>query len=127
MAVVPTIITNTSPVVIQSYGAGSLTYNEIVNDLGNFVYKVNSIKLVAKNFNDLYIPMNIQNISADGTKSNFAITNIPDISQRVPMIQANLQDNEIVLNSRTFINFVLQPYSSFTFILDTNSYPSRDF
>ncbi len=127
MAVVPTIITSTSPVVIESYGAGGITYNEIVNDLGNFVYKVNSIKLVAKNFNDLYIPMNIQNISADGTKSNFAISNIPDISQRVPMIQANLQDNEIVLNSRTFINFVLQPYSSFTFILDTNSYPSRDF
>jgi hypothetical protein len=126
MATVPTITTNTSPVTIQAYGNTTVTYSQILSQLGSYMFKVNKLSIVATNIQDLYIPFTIQNVDADGTTSQNVIAILPSQYQRITQVDADLFTEDIVFNSRTFLNFTMNPNSSITLLFDTQQWSSTE-
>ena len=122
MATVPTIVNNTSPVTIQAYGNTTVTYNQILSQLGTYNFKVNKLSLIATNVSDLYIPLAIQTIDADGTISNYIVAITPSQYQFVTQVDTDLSSEKIIFDSRTFLNFTVNPNSSLTLLFDTTQW-----
>ena len=122
MATVPTIVNNTSPVTIQAYGNTTVTYNQILSQLGTYNFKVNKLSLIATNVADLYVPLAIQTIDADGTISNYIVAITPSQYQFVTQVDTDLSNEKIIFDSRTFLNFTVNPNSSLTLLFDTTQW-----
>jgi hypothetical protein len=124
LATVPTITTNTSPVTIQAYGNTSVTYNQILSQLGSYNFKVNKLSLIANSAANLYLPITILKIDADGNSSQFVYTITPNQYQFVTQVDIDLKGEDINLDSRTFLNFNVQPNSGLTLLFDTTQWSS---
>lgn len=122
MATVPTITTNTSPVTIEAYGNTTVTYNQILSQLGSYNFKVNKLSLIASKVQDLYVPISVQTIDADGTISQNVITIIPSQYQYVTQVDTDLSTDKIIFDSRTFLNFTVNPNSTLTLLFDTTQW-----
>ena len=99
MATVPTIVTGTSPVTIQAYGNQTVTYNQILSQLGTYNFKVNKISVISSNYANLYIPLTFQKTDSSGNVNNYVVNVLPSQYQRVTQVDLDVSKYGIIFLS----------------------------
>ena len=120
MATVPTITISTSPVTIQSsYGNGSVTYPQILQQLGSYNFKINKLTIIANNFADIQVPIIFQKVDANGNTTSKPVVIVPSIYQFVTQVDFDLSNEGLIFDSSTFMNVNINPNASLTYLFDT--------
>lgn len=120
MATIPTITTSTSPVTIQSsYGSGSVTYPQILQQLGSYNFKINKLTIIANNFADIQVPIIFQKVDANGNTISKPTVIVPSIYQAVTQVDVDLSNEGLVFDAQTFMNVNVNPNASLTYLFDT--------
>ena len=120
MATIPTITTSTSPVTIQSsYGSGSVTYPQILQQLGSYNFKINKLTIIANNFADIQVPIIFQKVNANGQTVSRPTVIVPSIYQAVTQVDVDLSNEGLVFDAQTFMNVNVNPNASLTYLFDT--------
>ena len=122
MATVPTIVTGTSPVTIQAYGNQTVTYNQILSQLGTYNFKVNKISVISSNYANLYIPLIFQKTDSSGNINEYVVNVLPSQYQRVTQVDLDVSKYGIIFDSQTFLNLTVNPSSSLTMLFDTTQW-----
>jgi len=129
LASVPTIVTGTSPVTISGFSSTGVTYNQVVNQLGTYNFKVHSIDIIANNVANLISMLTtfaFQITDADGTFDQDSSFTLPSQYQIVNQVNMDYGDKDIVLNSRTFLNAYIPPSAAINIYIHTTQFSNTD-
>ena len=129
MASVPTIVTGTSPVSIQGFANTGVTYNQIVNQLGAYNFKVHAIDVIANSIASLVSVLtgfSFRKTDADGSLEKESSFTLPSQYQIVNQVNIDFNDKDVVLNSRTFLNMTIGANQAINLYFYTTQYANTD-
>jgi hypothetical protein len=129
LATVPTIVTGTSPVNISGFSSTGVTYNQIVNQLGTYNFKVHSIDIIGDTYANLISLINtlsFQNVDANGNSKSDASFTLPSQYQIVNQVSLDYSGKDFILDSRTFLNANINPSSTVNIYIQTTQYANTD-
>jgi len=120
----PTIITHTTPAV--SVTSSNVTYSEIKNSLGDYVYLVDSLYLFSNSMNQIRSIIVFQIYDVNGEKAIQSLTPAPSPYQYKNSIYYNTKGSEIVINGQSNFKFTLLPLAQLTIDFFTNRIAKKD-
>src|SRR5271170_5149350 len=121
----PTIIVTSTP-GIQVNMAGTVTYNQFLQSLGQFVYLIHGFILEAQSFQQLLQPISYDIIDADGSAYGVPIVMAPDPYQRQSVMDEETQQLGLVLNGESYVSFNLLAGAFLTLVLCTTEVGPND-
>ena len=108
MAVIsPTIINHTTPAV--SIVGGNVSYGEIRQSLGDYVYLVESVYIFSNNLQQIAGVVKYQIYNVDGNKGVESLTPTIDPYQTQNSLFYKVADRSVILNGQSNLNFNLLP------------------
>jgi hypothetical protein len=117
MIFTPTIINNTLPAVsvtVADSGVPAVTYNQVRNSLGSYVYNVEGLYLYSTNINQINGVIQYQRFDATGNQNYNSIVTIVDPYQLESALNVDLTNAETM--------FILNGNSSFAATILPNTY-----
>lgn len=108
MPVVPPIIT-TNNVPIVSFVAPNVTYNQILESLGSYVYGVEFIYLATTNYTQISQPVKYNHFDANGNAINTYLPFAVDPYQNQPSIYFHTNPDEVILDGFSSLTFDIDP------------------
>lgn len=124
-AYVPVIVDNATPQLIIR-GAGGVTYEQILNSLGDFNYLVEALYMQANSMQQILQNLGFNKFDATGTQDTQQIVISPDPYQKIPAINIDLKGKRIVLDGRSNFFFDILPGESMTFIFSVDQVDVRE-
>lgn len=121
---VPVIINNTTP-PIEVTGVSGISYQSILNSLGNWNYLVNQIYIAAKSMSQIFQNLSFYKYDSTGNTDNQEVISDPDPYQKVPSIYLDTKGRNIVLDGRSSITMNILANESMTFVLDCDEVDVR--
>jgi hypothetical protein len=113
----PTIINNTLPAVsvtVADSGVPSVTYNQVRNSLGTYVYNVEGLYLYSTNINQINGVIQYQRFDSTGNQNYNSIVTVVDPYQLESALNVDLTTYEMM--------FILNGNSSFAATILPNTY-----
>jgi len=117
MIFTPTIINNTLPavsVIVADSGVPSVTYNQIRNSLGSYVYNVEGLYLYSTNINQINGVIQYQRFYSTGNQNYTSIVTVIDPYQLESALNVDLTNSETM--------FILNGNSSLSATILANTY-----
>jgi hypothetical protein len=117
MIFTPTIINNILPavsVIVADSGVPSVTYNQIRNSLGSYVYNVEGLYLYSTNINQINGVIQYQRFDSTGNQNYNSIVTVVDPYQLESALNVDLTNAETM--------FILNGNSSFAATILPNTY-----
>jgi hypothetical protein len=103
----PTIISNTTPAV--SIVGGNVSYNEIRQSLGAYVYYVDSVYLFSNNIQQINGVVKYQIYDVNGKQSVQSLTPTVDPYQTQNSLFYDIRKKDVILNGQSNFQFNLLP------------------
>jgi hypothetical protein len=102
----PNIINNTIPAIEVVEEGGTITYNQIKESLGTYVYNVKELYLYSENINQLIGVINYNSYDADGNRNITNISTIFDPYQIATSIYVDLRNYplDVILNGNSSVS-----------------------
>ncbi len=117
----PVIIINSTPAVsitVADAGVPPITYAQVLNSLGTYVYLINSLYLYSSNISQLISTYNYNRYDSDGKKIISNVITTVDPYQQAQSLNVDLKDfaTQVVLNGNSSVSTTLLPnvYLQFT-------------
>jgi hypothetical protein len=120
----PTIINNTTPAV--SVVGGNVTYGELRQSLGDYVYLVESVYLYSTNIQQIGGVVKFQIYNVDGNKGVESLTPTIDPYQDQNSLFYNVRERDVILNGQSNFNFNLLPNVYLKLEFFTNRVAKKD-
>ena len=117
MIFVPTVINNTTPalsVQVADSGVPAVTYNQIKQSFGSYVYNIESLYIYTPNINQIIGVIQYQRFDATGQQEFFNIPTVLDPYQLETALNVNLTTSDTM--------FILNGNSSFSTTILPNTY-----
>lgn len=123
-AFTPTIINHTTPAV--SVVGGNVTYGELRQSLGDYVYLVESVYLYSTNIQQIGGVVKFQIYNVDGNKGVESLTPTIDPYQDQNSLFYSLKQRDVILNGQSNLSFNLLPNVYLKLEFFTNRVAKRD-
>lgn len=122
---IPTVTTFVNGVVTVT-STDSTPYNSIINSMGSFIYGIREMYLKANSNNQILQSYQFKRYDVNGTLESYV--DVPAINpyQFQSSIFLKLAKNNVVLDGRTNLNFILQPSETLYIIFYTSQLANRD-
>lgn len=120
----PTIINNSTPAI--SVTASNVSYNEIKNSLGDYVYLVNKLYLFSNLLNQIKSVVRFQRYDVNGQKRIQSLTPSPSPYQYQNAIYYDTRTNDIILNGQSNLKFKLLPNAELNIDFYTDRVAKKD-
>lgn len=120
----PTIIINTTPAV--SVTSTNVTYAEIKQSLGDYVYFVEELYLASTIFNQIKGILKYQHYNVNGNQVLDSLTPAPSPYQYQNTIFYNTKQFDVILDGQSNLKFKLLPNAQIKIQFFTNRVAKRD-
>ena len=117
MPVSPNVILNSPGITVQA--VGGVTYEELINALGSFNFRVDSIKINALQMNQVHQILQYDHYNSNGNRMKLSVVPNIDPYQSQPAINIETREHDIILDGRSSINFDVMPNENILMILHT--------
>ena len=120
----PTIQTYPNGIVTIS-SLDSTSYNTLINSMGSWVYKINTIYLKANQLTQFTNPMLFNEYDVNGTRQSFFQILPVDPYQFQTALNFDLVKNDVVLNGRTTLSMTVNPNEIIFLVIRTKALTNR--
>jgi hypothetical protein len=118
---------------VQTYSNGvvsvssldATSYNALINSMGSWVYKINTIYLKANQLTQFSNPLLFNEYDVNGTRQSFFQIMPVDPYQFQTALNFNLVMDDVVLNGRTTLSTTLNPNEIVFLVIRTNALTNR--
>lgn len=115
----PTIITGATP-YLQITMAGSLSYEELLQVLGSWNFKVKTIYVSAQRMSQVLEVMQYNHLNSNGNNVVTPIVPSPDPYQNRPALVIATAEKNIILDGFSALNYNIQAGEQILMVLDTD-------
>lgn len=122
---IPTVTTFVNGVVTVA-STDATPYSSILESMGSFVYGVSEMYLKANSNNQILQSYQFNRYDVNGTLQSFVTIPTIDPYQFQTSLFVKLARDNVVLDGRTDLNFILQPSETLYLIFETNQIANRD-
>ena len=122
---IPTITTFVNGVVTVA-STDSTPYSSILNSMGSFVYGIREMYLKANSNNQILETYQFSRYDVNGTLESYVDVPTIDPYQFQSSLFLKLAKDNVILDGRTDLNFILQPSETLYLIFETNQLANRD-
>ena len=120
----PTIIANTTPAV--SIVGGNVSYNEIRQSLGDYVYYVESVYIFSNLLKQINGVVRYQIYDVNGHQSIESLTPTVDPYQTQNSLFYDVRKKDVILNGQSNFKFNLLPFATLKLEFFTNRLAKKD-
>ena len=120
----PTIVSNSVPAVQVTMS--NVSYSELKNSLGDYVYFVNKFYLFSNLMAQISQVMNFQRYDVNGDKNIQSIPPAPSPYQYQKAIYYDCKERSIIFNGQSSIKFKLLPGATLNIDFYTNRLAKKD-
>lgn len=110
-------------VTVSSLDATS--YNSLINSMGSWVYKINTIYLKANQLTQFTNPILFNEYDVNGTRQSFFQIMPVDPYQFQTSLNFNLTMDDVVLNGRTTLSMTVNPNETLFLVVRTKALTNR--
>lgn len=118
---------------VQTYSNGvvsvssldATSYNALINSMGSWVYKINTIYLKANQLTQFSNPLLFNEYDVNGTRQSFFQITPVDPYQYQTALNFNLVMDDVVLNGRTTLSTTLNPNEIVFLVIRTDALTNR--
>lgn len=122
---IPTITTFVNGVVTVT-STDATPYSSIINSMGSFIYGIKEMYLKANSNNQILQSYQFKRYDVNGTLESYVDVPAIDPYQFQSSLFLKLAKDNVVLDGRTDLNFILQPSETLYIILYTSQLANRD-
>ena len=119
-------ITNYPNSVVTVISNDATPYSSIIQSMGSFVYEISEMYLKANNNSQILQTYQFNNYDVNGTLASFVDVTTIDPYQFQSSLFFKLTKDNVVLNGRTNLDFVVLPNESLYIIMYTKQSANRD-
>lgn len=119
-------ITNYPNAVVTVISNDATPYSSIIQSMGSFVYEISEMYLKANNNSQILQTYQFNNYDVNGTLASFVDVTTIDPYQFQSSLFFKLTKDNVVLNGRTNLDFVVLPNESLYIIMYTKQLANRD-
>jgi hypothetical protein len=118
---------------IQTYPNGAVTvssldatsYNALINSMGSWVYKINTIYLKANQLTQFTNPLSFSEFDVNGNRQSFFQITPVDPYQFQTALNFDLVKDDVILNGRTTLSMTLNPNETLFIVTRTKAMTNR--
>jgi hypothetical protein len=122
---IPTITTFVNGVVTVT-STDATPYNSIIQSMGSFIYGIREMYLKANSNNQILQSYQFKRYDVNGALESYVDVPAIDPYQFQSSLFLKLAKDNVVLDGRTDLNFILQPSETLYIILYTSQLANRD-
>ena len=122
---IPTITTFVNGVVTVA-STDATPYSSIIQSMGSFIYGIREMYLKANSNNQILQSYQFKRYDVNGTLESYVDVPTIDPYQFQSSLFLKLAKDNVVLDGRTDLNFILQPSETLYIILYTSQLANRD-
>lgn len=122
---IPTITTFVNGVVTVT-STDATPYSSIIQSMGSFIYGIKEMYLKANSNNQILQSYQFKRYDVNGTLESYVDVPAIDPYQFQSSLFLKLAKDNVVLDGRTDLNFILQPSETLYIILYTSQLANRD-
>lgn len=122
---IPTITTYVNGVVTVT-STDATPYSSIIQSMGSFIYGIKEMYLKANSNNQILKTYQFNRYDVNGTLESYVDVPTIDPYQFQSSLFLKLAKDNVVLDGRTDLNFILQPSETLYIILYTSQLANRD-
>ncbi len=122
---IPTITTFVNGVVTVA-STDATPYSSIIQSMGSFIYGIKEMYLKANSNNQILQSYQFKRYDVNGTLESYVDVPAIDPYQFQSSLFLKLAKDNVVLDGRTDLNFILQPSETLYIILYTSQLANRD-
>jgi hypothetical protein len=122
---IPTITTFVNGVVTVT-STDATPYSSIIQSMGSFIYGIREMYLKANSNNQILETYQFNRYDVNGTLESYVDVPTIDPYQFQSSLFLKLAKDNVVLDGRTNLNFILQPSETLYIILYTSQLANRD-
>ena len=122
---IPTITTFVNGVVTVT-STDATPYSSIIQSMGSFIYGIKEMYLKANSNNQILETYQFSRYDVNGTLESYVDVPTIDPYQFQSSLFLKLAKDNVVLDGRTDLNFILQPSETLYIILYTSQLANRD-
>ena len=122
---IPTITTFVNGVVTVT-STDATPYSSIIQSMGSFIYGIREMYLKANSNNQILETYQFNRYDVNGTLESYVDVPTIDPYQFQSSLFLKLAKDNVVLDGRTDLNFILQPSETLYIILYTSQLANRD-
>jgi hypothetical protein len=120
------VITNYPDNVVTVTSSGGVTYKQIINSMGSFIYGISKMYINANQSSQLLEPFSFTQYDVNGVIEQYSQINTVDPYQFQNSSSFDLSKKNVLLNGRNNLNLAVLPNEKISLIFYTNEVSNRD-